>query len=73
MLDLLNGQCTFFLAGVAYQGASAIMTMSKGAPSAEMKENMDLLRWLLQHIRSRWPLSGKFSEKSLELMSAMSV
>ncbi|KAJ5726108.1 uncharacterized protein N7483_007465 [Penicillium malachiteum] len=32
MLDLQNGQCTFFLAGVAYQGASAIMTMGKGTP-----------------------------------------
>ena len=59
MVDLLNGQCTFFLAGVAYQAASAIMTMGKGTPSAEMKENINLLRWLLQHIRNRWPLSGE--------------
>jgi hypothetical protein len=63
MVDLLKGQCTFFLAGVTYQAVSALMTMGKGNPSAEMKESIILLRWLLRHIRSRWPLSGEFSLK----------
>lgn len=64
MVDLQHGQCTFFLVGVVYQAVSALMTLGKGTPSAEIKEQIVLLRWLLQHIRTRWPLSGEFPSKS---------
>lgn len=64
MVDLQHGQCTFFLVGVVYQGLSALMTIGKGNPSAEVKERINTLRWLLRHIRTRWPLSGKFLDKN---------
>lgn len=64
LVDLQHGQCTFFLVGVVYQAVSALMTLGKGTPSAEIKAQIVLLRWLLQHIRTRWPLSGEFPSKS---------
>jgi hypothetical protein len=63
MVDLLQGQCTFFLVGVVYQGLLALMTIGQGNPSAEITETITTLRWLLEHIRSRWPLAGKFRDK----------
>jgi hypothetical protein len=59
MVDLLEGQCTFFLAGVVYQGALALLTIGQGNPSVEVNESIDLLTWLLEHIQGRWPLAGK--------------
>jgi hypothetical protein len=63
MVDLQQGQCTFFLVGLVYQGISALMTIGKGNPSAEITERMNELRWLLRHIKSRWPLAGEFLGK----------
>lgn len=63
MVDLRHGQCTFFLVGVVYQGVSALMTIGQGNPSAEIRESITALRWLLRHIRTRWPLSGEFLDK----------
>jgi hypothetical protein len=59
MVDLQQGQCTFFLVGLVYQGISALMTIENGDPSVEIKESIIVLRWLLRHIRSRWPLSSE--------------
>jgi hypothetical protein len=55
---LLQGQCTFFLASVVYHALSALMTVGKGDPSAEVRQKIEALRWLLGHLRERWPLSG---------------
>lgn len=63
MIDLLQGQCTFFLVGVVYQGLLALMTIGQGNPSAEISETITTLIWLLDHIRGRWPLAGKFLDK----------
>ncbi|CRL22637.1 Fungal transcriptional regulatory protein, N-terminal [Penicillium camemberti] len=62
-MDLRQGQCTFLLVGVVYQGLSALLTIGKGNPSAEIRESITMLRWLLRHLRTRWPLSGKFLGK----------
>lgn len=59
MVDPLQGQCTFFLVGVVYQGLLALMTIGQGNPSAEISETITTLSWLLEHIRGRWPLAGK--------------
>lgn len=61
MVDLLQGQCTFFLVGVVYQGLLALMTIGQGNPSAEIISTTATLTWLLEHVRSRWPLAGKYS------------
>jgi hypothetical protein len=58
-LDLWQGQCTFFLVGVVYQGISALLTIRKGKPLAEIEESITILRWLLRHLRTRWLLSSK--------------
>lgn len=60
MIDLLQGQCTFFLVGVVYQGLLTLMTIGQGNPSAEISETITTLTWLLERIRDRWPLAGKF-------------
>lgn len=63
LVDLRQGQCTFLLVGVVYQGLSALLTIGKGNPSAEIRESIAMLRWLLRHLRTRWPLSGKLLGK----------
>ncbi|EED22258.1 conserved hypothetical protein [Talaromyces stipitatus ATCC 10500] len=63
MVDLLQGQCTFFLVNIVYQGVSALMTIGQGNPSAEIRESIDTLSYLLGNIRSRWPLAGKVLAK----------
>ncbi|EEA22376.1 hypothetical protein TMatcc_008182 [Talaromyces marneffei ATCC 18224] len=60
MVDPLQGQCTFFLVGVVYQGLLALMTIGQGNPSAEISETITTLSWLLEHIRGRWPLAGVY-------------
>lgn len=60
MVDLQQGQCTFFLVGLVYQGISALMTIGNGNPSTEIKESITELRWLLRHIKGRWPLASEF-------------
>ena len=60
MIDLLQGQCTFFLVGVVYQGLLALITVGQGNPSGEISDTITTLTWLLEHIRGRWPLAGKF-------------
>ena len=60
MVDPQQDQCTIFLVGLVYQGISALMTIGNGNPSAEIKESITVLRWLLRHMRSRWPLSSEF-------------
>ncbi|KAH7258009.1 hypothetical protein BKA59DRAFT_471325 [Fusarium tricinctum] len=57
---LLGGECTFFLAHVAYQAISALMTIGQGNPSTETKERITTIGWLLEHIKARWPLSGVY-------------
>jgi hypothetical protein len=39
------------------------LTIGKGNPPAEIRESITILRWLLRHLRTRWPLSGKFLGK----------
>ncbi|KAL3452081.1 hypothetical protein BJX65DRAFT_303795 [Aspergillus insuetus] len=56
----LQGQCTFFLASVVYDALSTLMTIGKGDPSAEVRRKIEALRWLLGHLRERWPLSGVY-------------
>ena len=63
MIDLLQGQCTFFLVGVVYQGLLALITIGQGNPSAEISDTITTLSWLLEHIRGRWPLAGKLLTK----------
>lgn len=63
-VDFEQGQCTFLLVGVVYQGLSALLTIGKQNPSAEIRESITILRWLLRHLRTRWPLSGKSLSKT---------
>lgn len=42
-VDLRQGQCTFLLVGVVYQGLSALLTIGKGNPSAEGKKRVKFI------------------------------
>lgn len=66
IIDLPQGQCTFFLVGIVYQGLSALITIGQGNPSADIRDTMTTLRWLLEHVRGRWPLAGKSLNKGKE-------
>lgn len=62
---LLGDECSFFLVHVVYQAISALITIGQGNPSAEIEERITILRWLLQHLQTRWPLSGKSLSESM--------
>ncbi|KAH7018452.1 uncharacterized protein B0I36DRAFT_335975 [Microdochium trichocladiopsis] len=58
--QLLGGECTFFLADVIYQAISTLMNIGRGSPSAEIQDKIATLKWLLQHLKSRWLLAGVY-------------
>jgi hypothetical protein len=58
MQAFLQGQCTFFLASVVYHALSALVTIGRGDPSAEVRGMIEALRWLLGYLGERWPVSG---------------
>ncbi|KAL3492777.1 hypothetical protein BJX62DRAFT_235936 [Aspergillus germanicus] len=60
MQIFMQGQCTFFLASVVYHALSALVTIGRGDPSAEVRGKIEALRWLLRFLGERWPVSGVY-------------
>lgn len=58
----LDEEFPVFLLQVLYQIALLTIEMGQGNPNEELKERLDTLKWLLQHIESRWRVAGKLDD-----------
>lgn len=55
----LDEEFPVFLMQIVYQGALSTIEMGQGSPNEEIKERVAILKWLLQHLQSRWRVAGK--------------
>ncbi|KAL2688924.1 hypothetical protein Neosp_002974 [[Neocosmospora] mangrovei] len=58
--DLRGGRCTVFLVDLVYQALLILMTEGVGRAVTGFEDKKESLKWLLSHLRLRWPLASVY-------------
>jgi hypothetical protein len=60
-LVAFDDEITIFLMQILYQSTSAVITLSQGNITEDLRKKIDLFKWLLHFLRSRWRVASRWT------------